>query len=233
MSLHHTTTVHFQHRSFAAASELSSFASKYPGRALFATRFSPEDQVVAHLIFQNKLPLRVFTYSGGDQHDILVRSVDFFQRSIEVSFQQARLATAAFAARHPEVVAQYEQNPAIAPLAQILQGHHLLISSRRKNELSSRTALEWDEKNQRAIFYPLFDWTEQQVQAYLAYYQIPQIAASPAPVPVAAPSVFSVWVNALQLRLNQRRTAVREKLDISPDAFPFSRPKQAFFGLSE
>ncbi len=120
MSLHHTTTANFQNRFFtasdAATRALSSFSDQYSGRALFNTRFSPEDQVVAHLIFRNKLPFRVFTSCGADQHDILVRSVDFFNSSIEVSFQQARLAAAEFATRHPEIVREYEQNPTTAPL---------------------------------------------------------------------------------------------------------------------
>jgi phosphoadenosine phosphosulfate reductase len=161
----------------SATQQLQSVVANYPARTVFATRFSLEDQVLSHLIFKNDLSVRVFTLTGGDQHRILVESVEFFNANIEVSFRQARLGTAAFAQQHPAVAVDNAATPATAPLTQLLQGHHLLISSLRKDQLARQqqhpTQLEWDEANQRAIFYPLFDWTEQQVREYVAQFGLP------------------------------------------------------------
>jgi phosphoadenosine phosphosulfate reductase len=182
--------------------QLALLVETYPGRALFATRFSPEDQVLAHLVFGNTMPVRVFTFSGAAQNDLLLRSVDFFGGNIELSFRQARQAAAEFDARHPELVAEYEKNPAIAPLSHVLGGHHLLISGLRKDQLAASrpnpSRLEWDEAKQRAIYHPLFDWTNSQVQAYLRYYGIPFAGIETEHVPGPAGRVYSSHNTASQ-----------------------------------
>lgn len=174
---------------------LASLVETYPGRALFATRFSPEEQVLAHLVFGNALPVRVFTFTGAVHNDLLLRSVDFFGGNIELSFRQARQAAAEFDARHPELLAAYEKNPAIAPLDYVLGNHHLLISARRKNQLAAirpnPSRLEWDETKQRAIYHPLFDWTEAQIQAYLRYFGIPYAGAETGQLPGPASNTRS------------------------------------------
>ncbi len=221
----------------ATAEPLAAVAREYPGRVLFATRFSPEDQLVAHLIFHNALPVRVFAYAESAPHGILMRSVDFFQGNIEVSTQQARLAAVAFAARHPEATLAYEQHPATAPLLQVLSGHHLLISSRRRDQLAKTAAppvpFEWDEANQRAIFYPLLDWTAKQVQAYLRVYDIPYLPASEVPVQKSIPTNPSIWNRALQLVRPKAGSANLKKNEQIEDFFNVFRPKQAAFGFSE
>lgn len=226
----------------ATVQELAALTVKYPGRTLFATWFSSEDQIVAHLVFGNALPIRVFTRSGADQYDILIRSVDFFKGNIEVSFQQARLAAAEFAERHPEIVREYEKNPATAPLVQVLQGHHLLISSRRKDQLLEKqpnpVQFEWDEAKQRAVFYPLFDWTEKQVQAYIQQHDIPHLPAPLLPASKRASATQptpSPWRSVWQL-LALKHPATEPNLKKAAsviDLFRSHSPKQALLGLME
>ena len=243
MSANYATNITTRNRFsiIPAVQELASLAAKYPGRTLVATRFSPEDQILAHLIFRNALPIRVFTYSGADQYDILIRSVDFFKGNIEVSFRQARLAAAEFAECHPEVVQEYEKKPATAPLIQVLQGHHLLVSSQRKNQLlenqSNPVQFEWDESKQRAVFYPLFDWTEKQVQAYIQQHDIPHLPAPTVPAPkpaLATQPMSSPWRGVLQLLAPKRPADANLKKAASvTDLFRSHSPKQALFGLME
>lgn len=240
MPANYTATAQPQPQSLSAslhpaAGKLAAVASRYPGRALFATRFSPEDQLVAHLIFKNALPVRVFAYAESAPHDILMRSVDFFQGNIEVSTRQARLAAAAFAAKHPEAALAYEQRPATAPLLQLLSGHHVLISSLRKDQLPATATppvpFEWDEANQRAIFYPLFDWTAKQVQTYLWGYDIPYLRASEVPVQKPIWANPSVWNRALQLIRPKAGNANPKPNDPIKDVFDVFRPKQAVWGF--
>lgn len=150
--------------------KLDVLTTHYPGRTIFATRFTPEDQVLSHLIFNSKLPIRVVSHATASQNDILLRSIDFFNAVIELSFAQVRQSVSAWIGRESEVANRIlAEQPSVAPLSLVLEGHHLLISSDRNRESS----WEWDESRQRAVYYPLQGWTEQQVQAYLAEYGIP------------------------------------------------------------
>lgn len=211
---------------------------KYPGRALFGTRFSAEDQVLSHLIFRNALPVRVFTTTDARRHEILIRSVDFFGGNIEVLFQQAILAAAEWEARHPERKFDIEQNPATAPLARVLKGHHILISSRRKDQLSPAEAaagpLSWDENNQRAIYYPLFDWSEDRANNYIRQFEIPHLPAPASPVAASEPAEAAAPAHntTLQSYFQQRKKAVLNKVNQVADEWSL-RPKQPLFGLLE
>ena len=154
--------------------KLDVLTTHYPGRTVFATRFTPEDQVLSHLIFNSKLPIRVVSHAPASQNDILLRSIDFFNAVIELSFAQVRQSVSAWISREPEVATRVlAEKPAAAPLSLVLEGHHLLISSDRNSESS----WEWEESRQRAVYYPLQGWTEQQVYAYLSYYGIPYLNA--------------------------------------------------------
>jgi phosphoadenosine phosphosulfate reductase len=220
---------------------LASTIGKHKGRALFSTRFSLEDQVLAHLIFKSKLPIRVFTFSGADQYDILIRSVEFFKANIEISFQQARLAAASFAERHPEVVSEYEDSPSTAPLSHLLLGNHLLISSRRKDQLLAMDInpiqFEWDKNSKRAIFYPLFDWTAEQVQAYIEQAGIPHIggAIQRTAKGAEAPSeALPFWDTFLRWITPRRQSSTAKNAGhITTEWYRAESHKQAVFGLLE
>ncbi len=44
---------------------LSVLAAEYPGKVTFSSSFSYEDQVIAHVILNNKLPSSIFTLDTG------------------------------------------------------------------------------------------------------------------------------------------------------------------------
>lgn len=230
----HSSTGNSERNAIQAIAEV---AEKYQHRALFATQFSPEDQVLAHLIFHHKLPVRVFTYDGGYDFEILIRSVDAFKGNIEVSFQQARLAADDFAERHPETVIQYESNPASAPLTHILRGLHVSVSSQRWQQLLATQAnvlpFEWDETNQRAVFYPLFDWTEKDIWAYIEYHNLPVDAKKPHFAPEAVGSRLSIWRNALQLIKTKQQGSSTKKAGYFPAIFQSPGVRPPIFGLLE
>lgn len=190
--------------------KLRRIVQQYSGRALFATRLGAEDQVLAHLIFKATIPVRVFTYSGWAPDNVLLQSVDLFQRSIEVSTQQSRRAAAIFAQNHPEAAAQRATRPATASIEQLLAGHHVLISSQRKSELAqyktNPVPMEWDETNQRAIFYPLFYWTNAEVEQYLTKHQLIHNPAFPVWNGHAATVQPTWWQRALAYVKNKLRS---------------------------
>src|ERR1700712_6144955 len=44
---------------------LTYLADIFPGKIIFSTSFGWEDQVVTHMIFENNLPIKVFTLETG------------------------------------------------------------------------------------------------------------------------------------------------------------------------
>ena len=152
-------------------------ADQFAGRAILETNFTPEDQVLTHLIFQYEIPIRVFTRSGRHQYEILKETVDHYGKSIEISFRQAELTSQSFAEHNPEQVKEWEARPAIAPLNYILQNKHVLLSSLRKERVEA-TPLKWDDAQEKFVFSPLIYWTDNQIYAYILENDIPHEPAS-------------------------------------------------------
>ncbi|RZK22492.1 MAG: phosphoadenylyl-sulfate reductase, partial [Hymenobacter sp.] len=44
---------------------LALLAERFPGKVSFSTSFGLEDQILTHFIFENNLPIRVFTLDTG------------------------------------------------------------------------------------------------------------------------------------------------------------------------
>lgn len=203
MSANYFSTTRFRNRSFdhislPAVQQLSDLALQYPGKTVFITRFTPEDQLLTHLIVEHAPPVRVVADSESAPYDILMRSVDFFKGSIELSTRQSRQAAHDFEARYPSVAQAYAERPAIRPLVQVLSGHHLLVSAVRKD--GAQLPLLWDEARQRAVVHPLFNWTDRQVWSYLQAFGIPTQQRPPEHVfrTAAAPSVWRLAAGLLK-----------------------------------
>ena len=152
-------------------------AGQFAGRAVLETNFTPEDQVLTHLIFQYDIPIRIFTRSGRDQYDILKKTVDHYGKAIEVSFLQAELASKSFADNNQEQVSAWENKPEIAPLSYVLQSKYVLLSSLR-NERVAAAPLKWDGVQEKFVFSPLIYWTNNQIYAYILENEIPHLAES-------------------------------------------------------
>lgn len=152
-------------------------AEQFPGRAVFETNFSPEDQVLTHLIFENNIPIRVYTRSGRDRYDLLKGTVDHYGKAIEISFLQAEQYAQSFADNNPEQTAAWEAKPEIAPLNFLLQHKHVAISSSR-NERLQEGPLKWEEAQGNYIFTPLIYWTNNQIYAYILDNEIPHITGT-------------------------------------------------------
>ena len=154
-------------------------ADQFAGRAMLETNFTPEDQVLTHLIFQYEIPIRIFTRSGRHQYEILKETVEHYGKAIEISFWQSELASQSFAEHNPEQVKEWEAKPSIAPLNYILQNKHVLLSSLRKERVEA-TPLKWDEAQEKFVFSPLIYWSDNQIYAYILENDIPH---EPATIP--------------------------------------------------
>lgn len=170
-----------------AGSRLAFLANHFAGQAVFSTSFGLEDQVVSHLILSQRLPIRVFTLDTGrnfqETYATWARTVERYEAPIEVFAPDATALEALLRAKGPNSFYTSVENRKacchvrkVEPLARALQGQRLWITGIRADQSPNRTQwepLEWDETHQLYKFHPLFNWTFEEVRAYVRTHNLP------------------------------------------------------------
>ncbi|RWU10122.1 phosphoadenylyl-sulfate reductase [Pedobacter chitinilyticus] len=161
--------------------KLKYLAEKYRDRIVFSTSFGWEDQVVTHLIFANKIPIKVFTLETGrlfpETYYVWNRTLEIYQQPIHAYFPKSDLLQDMVAAKGPNSFYESVENRKeccyirkIEPLKRALAGNEMWITGIRADQSANREGmedLEWDEGNQLLKFHPIFDWTLDDVKAYV------------------------------------------------------------------
>src|SRR6201993_2044503 len=74
---------------------LSFLADSFPGKIIFSTSFGWEDQVVSHMIFDNNLPIKVFTLETGrlfpETYYVWNRTMEIYGQPIHAYYPNAQL----------------------------------------------------------------------------------------------------------------------------------------------
>src|SRR5471032_3263640 len=72
---------------------LALLADLFPGKIVFSTSFGWEDQVISHMIFAGKLPIKVFTLETGrlfpETYYTWNRTLEIYGKSIHAYFPAA------------------------------------------------------------------------------------------------------------------------------------------------
>jgi phosphoadenosine phosphosulfate reductase len=149
------------------------------GRAVFTTSFGVEDQVIAHHIFTERLPIEVVTLDTGR---LFPSTYKLWQETEERygvrirSFHPDAGAVAAMVA-DAGINGFYHSKDArigccavrkVEPLARALEGAAFWVTGLRADQSGQRAAVplaSWDEERQLLKVAPLFDWTRGQVVA--------------------------------------------------------------------
>ena len=161
--------------------KLKYLAQKYEGKIVFSTSFGWEDQVVTHLIFSNQIPIKVFTLETGrlfpETYYVWNRTLEIYQQPIHAYFPKSDLLHDMVAAKGPNSFYESVENRKeccyirkIEPLKRALLGNELWITGIRADQSVNREGMEdveWDEGNQLLKFHPIFDWTLDDVKAYV------------------------------------------------------------------
>ncbi|WP_199118331.1 phosphoadenylyl-sulfate reductase [Pedobacter sp. ASV28] len=161
--------------------KLEYLARKYKGKIVFSTSFGWEDQVVAHLIFANKIPIKVFTLETGrlfpETYYVWNRTQEIYKQPIYAYFPKSELLQDMVTAKGPNSFYESVENRKeccyirkIEPLKRALEGNELWITGIRAEQSVNREDmhdLEWDEDNQLIKFHPLFHWTLAEVKQYI------------------------------------------------------------------
>jgi len=166
---------------------LALLAGQFPGKTVFSTSFGWEDQLITHLIFSNNLPIKVFTLETGrlfpETYSTWNRTMEIYGQPIHAFYPRHDLLEEMISGKGPYSFYESVENRKecchirkVEPLNRALAGNDCWITGIRAEQSASRQDMgnvEWDEPHQLIKFHPLFDWTLNEVKAYIRLHDIP------------------------------------------------------------
>ncbi len=154
---------------------------------VFASSLGQEDQVILHLIAAHQLAIPVITLDTGrlfpQTYDLIAESEERFGIKIQILFPDAAEVEAMVADEGINLflngVEQRKhccQVRKINPLRRVLRQSGGWICGLRRDQSATRTelqAIEWDAVNEIPKINPLYNWSLEQVTAYLRENGVP------------------------------------------------------------
>jgi phosphoadenosine phosphosulfate reductase len=167
--------------------QLTFLAAAYPHQVSFSTSFGLEDQVITHFIFENKLPIRVFTLDTGrnfqETYSTWNKTLIKYGEEIDVFAPNTEGVEKLVRAKGPNSFYESVENRKeccyirkVEPLGRALKNQKIWITGIRAEQSANRldmTNLEWDNGHQLTKFHPLFDWTFEETKAFIKKNGIP------------------------------------------------------------
>lgn len=165
---------------------LSFLAENYAQDTVFSTSFGIEDQVIAHLIFDNKLPISVFTLDTGrlfpETYTLWARTKERYQMPILAYYPDAEALEEFLTQNGPnafyesiELRKQCCHLRKVLPLKRALAGKKVWITGLRAEQSNNRESMpqvELDIANNIVKYHPLLDWSTEQVFDYARKHNI-------------------------------------------------------------
>ncbi|NII25041.1 phosphoadenylyl-sulfate reductase [Pseudoflavitalea sp. X16] len=166
---------------------LSLLAKQFPGQVTFSTSFSFEDQVIAHEILSNTLPISVFTLDTGrlfaETYSVWSSTNAKYQSNVKAYYPNNTLLEEFVQEKGPNAFYESVDNRKqccfirkVEPLKRALKGNAVWVTGLRAEHSPDRhnlTVLEWDESNQVIKYNPLLHWTTEQVRKYIDDNNVP------------------------------------------------------------
>lgn len=166
---------------------LIALAEKFKNKIVFSTSFGWEDQVISHIIFTKKIPIRVFTLDTGrlfhETYMVWNRTNDMYDQKIEAYYPKAEAVQDLLNKKGPFSFYETVHNRKeccgirkVEPLQRALKGMDCWITGIRADQSPDRqdmTNLEWDETHKLIKFHPLFDWDLNRVKEFIQKNNVP------------------------------------------------------------
>lgn len=160
---------------------------RFPGEVIFSTSFGWEDQVISHIIFSNNLPIKVFTLETGrlfpETYYVWNRTVEMYGKPIHAYYPNTQAVENMVSTKGPSSFYESVENRKeccgirkIEPLKRALAGNSCWITGIRAEQSLNREdmqSVEWDDANNILKFHPIFDWSLDQVKAYIRENNVP------------------------------------------------------------
>jgi phosphoadenosine phosphosulfate reductase len=166
---------------------LRRLAEQYAEQVVFSTSFGLEDQVITHLIFDNDLPIRVFTLDTGrmfpETYSVWSSTLERYGKPIQAWYPDAQELQAFVQEKGPNAFYESVENRKscchirkVAPLNKALKDQKIWITGIRADQSANRLGMsdtEWDEAHQLHKYHPLFHWTFEQTKDFVKAHNIP------------------------------------------------------------
>jgi phosphoadenosine phosphosulfate reductase len=166
---------------------LELLASAFPGRVVFSTSFSVEDQVITHHIAEASLPITIFTLDTGrlfaETYSVWSSTNEKYHTRIKAYYPDRALLEDYLNERGPNAFYESVANRKdcchirkVEPLRRALKGQAVWITGLRAEhspERKDHQLVEWDEANQVIKYNPLLHWDTASVKEYIDRHDIP------------------------------------------------------------
>jgi phosphoadenosine phosphosulfate reductase len=167
--------------------KLSGLVNLFPGQIIFTTSLGIEDQVITHLIFKNNLKIKVATLDTGrlfsQTYDVLSNTLIRYKKVIDVYLPEHEAVERMVTEKGPLSFYKSPENRKeccnirkVVPLNRALRGMECWISGIRAAQSEDRSQMDWIEYDQHKNiykFYPLFDWSYEDVKTFIDENNIP------------------------------------------------------------
>lgn len=161
--------------------------TQYPGKVIFTTSFGLEDQVLTDMICKNHLPVKVVTLDTGrlfeETYKVFARTIEKYNISIETCHPDADELSNLLKQKGPFSFYESVENRKeccrirkVKPLQKVLNGFEVWITGLRSEQSESRAKIdliELDESYHIIKYNPLYNWTMEEVKAYINKNNIP------------------------------------------------------------
>ena len=161
--------------------------NQFPGQVTFSTSFSYEDQVIAHEILSNNLPVKIFTLDTGrlfaETYSVWNNTNEKYNTHIAAYYPDNRQLEEFVAGKGPNAFYESVENRKqccfirkVEPLKRALAGNAVWITGLRAEHSPDRQNLslvEWDETNQIIKYNPILHWTTEDVKKYINDNNVP------------------------------------------------------------
>lgn len=166
---------------------LAVLAAEYPGKVVFSSSFSFEDQVITHEILSKGLNIEIFTLDTGrlfsETYSVWSRTIEKYNASIKAYYPLAQDLEAFVVSKGPNSFYESVENRKscchirkVEPLRRALAGKAVWVTGLRAEHSANRQDLpmvEWDESNQIIKYHPLLHWSTDEVAQYIRQHQVP------------------------------------------------------------
>jgi phosphoadenosine phosphosulfate reductase len=183
----HTSQILHQISGVKVDDVLRLLTNEFPQQVIFSTSFSEEDQVITHLILNNKIPVSIFTLDTGrlfpETYSTWTSTNEKYGVKIKAFYPDKNLLEDFIDEKGPnafyESVANRKECCAIRkvePLKRALAGNTVWVTGLRAEhspERQNHEVIEWDETNRIIKYNPILHWTTGEVKEFISKNNVP------------------------------------------------------------
>jgi phosphoadenosine phosphosulfate reductase len=184
---HHITSITQKTKVLDLDEVLIELTKEFPGQVVFSTSFSYEDQVIAHKILTNRLPITIFTLDTGrlfpETYSVWSATNEKYNTNIKAYYPDHTLLENFVAVKGPNSFYESVENRKgccyirkVEPLKRALKDNAVWITGLRAEHSAERhdmPQVEWDESNKVIKYHPILHWTTEEVKQYINQNNIP------------------------------------------------------------